>query len=188
MELSSPALQKNGKPIIDGIKRVRKSGSRIQRDYKPFGRFIINRKILDDQNIMLIKYPKSHGMVKGYLRHSVSEKIKQFILNLIDTAGELNTDLLKQIEDESDIQYLEKLLIKCQISKQLKYKRYVYTVEDYVEKFNVIKGSIASGNNNPKLKTQLRDIIELLSNPMINKISKEDAKFLNECLEEMENE
>jgi hypothetical protein len=187
MELTSPALQKNNKkPIIDGIKRPRKK-SRIEQNYKPFGRFIINRKELFDNNVMLLKYEKSHGPVKGWHRHKVSDPIKQFVLNLIDT-GELNTDLLKQIEDESDIEYLEKLLNKCQIYNQIGYKRYVYTVEDYVEKFNVIKGSIASGNNNPKLKTQLRDIIELLSNPIIKKFSKEDANFLLECLEEMENE
>jgi hypothetical protein len=185
MELSFPAMQKNGKkPIIDGIKRVRKSGSRIQRDYKPFGRFIINRKELSN-NVMLLKYEKSHGPIKDWHRHKVSDPIKRFVLNLIDTA-ELNTDLLKQIEEQDDIEYLEKLLNKCQISNQLKYKRYVFTVNDYVEKFNLIKGSISSGNNNPKLKAQLRELIELLSNPVIKKINKEDANFLNECLVEME--
>lgn len=186
MELSSPALQKNGKKaIIDGIKRPRKSGSRIQRDYKPFGRFIINRKELFDNNVMLLKYEKSHGPIKDWHRHKVSDPIKRFVLNLIDT-GELNTDLLKQIEEQDDIEYLEKLLNKCQISNQLKYKRYVFTVNDYVEKFNIIKGSIGAGNNNPKLKEQLRELIELLSNPVIKKINKEDANFLLECLVEME--
>jgi len=119
-------MQKNGKkPIIDGIKRVRKSGSRIQRDYKPFGRFIINRKELFDNNVMLLKYEKSHGPIKDWHRHKVSDPI-------------------------------------------------------------IIKGSITAGNNNPKLKAQLRELIELLSNPVIKKINKEDANFLNECLVEME--
>lgn len=184
MELSSPALQKNGKKaIIDGIKRPRKSGSRIQRDYKPFGRFIINRKELFDNNVMLLKYEKSHGPVKDWHRHKVSDNIKRFVLNLIDT-GELNTDLLKQIEEQDDIEYLEKLLNKCQISNQLKYKRYVYTVNDYVEKFHIIKGSLTAGNNS--LTAQLRELIELLSNPVIKKINKKDKEFLLECLVEME--
>lgn len=184
MELKQEFISTKKKTLCDGVKRPRKKESKKILNYKPLGRFIINRQLLNDEAIVLIKYPFSHGPVAGFSRKTVTEKMKALILDIIDT-GELNIELLKKIEEEDDKIYFEKLLKKCMIDKQLNYKKYVYTLDDYIEDFNLIKASINAGNNNPELKTKLKSLIKLLSNPVINKISTEDASFLMECLEEI---
>jgi len=184
MELKEEFIStKNGK-ICDGVKRARKGVSKIKLHYKPFGRFVINRQLLMDENIVLIKYPQSHGPVSKFPRKVVSNNVKALILDIVDT-GILNTELLKQIEADEDVQYLEKILNKAMIDKQLNYSRYVFTINDYVEQFNILKGSIEAGNDNLEIKNKLIDIIHLLSNPAIKKISQSDSKFLVECLGEM---
>ena len=188
MELKEEFISTKKKTLCDGVKRPRKGESKIKLHYKPFGRFVINRQLLMDENTVLIKYPQSHGPVAQFKRKIVSNNVKSLLIDLVDT-GEINIELLKQIESEEDVQYLEQLLKKAMIDKQIGYKKYIPDIDYYIEKFNMLKGSIEAGNDNVEVKQKLIDIIHLLSNPAINKISQEDAKFLIEflveCLGEM---
>lgn len=181
MELKEEYIKK---PLIDGIKRPRKKEGYKAVSYKPFGRFVINRQLLVDENVVLVKYPQSHAPVAQFRRRIVSPQLSSFLVDLVDT-GQMNVELQKSIEDESELEYLEKLLKKSLIIDQLGYKRYVYSLMDYIEKFQMLHGSLIAGNNSPEVKSQFTDIVNLLSNKMVRKIKQEDAKFLLECVEEM---
>ena len=76
----------------------------------------------------------------------------------------------------------EKLLTISNLVEVLNYKRYSKTVDDYLHRLTIIQGSINAGNTSNILKQEAIDIIKVLSNSIINKISPVDAEMLIECL------
>lgn len=147
--------------------------------YIPFGKFILNRKLLNE-NILLVKYPNSHGPVVKIRRTPCTDTLKNLLNDLLDT-GEINYTLQKAL-NEKEITLFELLLKLSGVTEQLNYKRQTKSVEDYVERFKILQGSIAAGNDSDEIKTELNDIIDLLSNKTVNRISLENAKMLKSYL------
>jgi len=192
MELQPEFIDNKKKSLCDGIKRIRKKETPFARNYRTFGRFSINVMLLTNENIVLIKYPKSQGNVLGFKRKLVSNELKDLLLDMCNN-GILNTQLLKYVENTDEIEYLELLLKKCMLTTQIDYKRHINSIDDFVEKFTTLKQKIIITDDdaetslkiNTQLISKLKPLISLLSNPTINKISVEDAEFLNSCLEQL---
>jgi hypothetical protein len=140
--------------------------------YKEFGKFMINFVLLDD-NIVLIKYKKSYAPVPSLRRTIISDELKDMIIYLFDT-GEIDYQSGQKLsKSEKDI--FDLLIVKAGLKTQLKYNKEKMkdTAEDIIEEFNILKGQIIAGNDNPEIKDKIKDVLSKLVN--LNKINVETA-------------
>lgn len=151
----------------------------IEKLYVPFGKYILNTKQLKN-NILLIKNKKGLAPIAKLKRTEITDDFKNLITDLIDTQ-KINIELQKELNNDEIILF-EKLLSLCHLKSVLNYKRYSKTVDDYIHRLTIIQGSFNAGNTSNILKQEAIDIIKVLSNPIINKLSLVDAEMLIECL------
>ena len=148
--------------------------------YKEFGKFMINFVLLDD-NIVLIKYKKSYAPVPSLRRTIISDELKDMIIYLFDT-GEIDYQSGQKLsKSEKDI--FDLLIIKSGLKTQLKYNKEKMkdTAEDIIEQFNILKGQIIAGNDNPEIKNKIKDLLSKMVN--MNKINVETADDIINDLE-----
>ena len=170
-----------------GFKRERKKPQYKALYYKPFGRFMINTKYLDENKI-LIKYPISHAPVKDFKQKQCSFQLCDFIRHMLKHNGEMCKSLYEKIPQQ-EIKYLEDLLKISKLDLQLDYENKMYSnMNDYKERFNLLMKNINNGNISIELINELEEIIEVLNTKKISKISNEDKLMLMEVLEEMKEE
>ena len=140
----------------------------------------INIKKLDN-NIILIKYIKNLGPLKNFpAQKNISNELKLILQDLIET-GKINVDAQKKLS-QSDIKLIEKVLSLCKLTTHLQYKRYVPTIDDHIERFELLRSSLVAGNQSDEIKQELIELIKLLSNPFVSKISVQDAQEFIELL------
>lgn len=170
-----------------GFKRPRKKPSYKCLYYKPFGRFMINMKYLDENKI-LIKYPQSHAPVKNYPQTKKSFELCDVIRNMIKNKGQINKELFNKLKTD-DVKYLEDLLKISKLDLELNYQEEMYeSVYDYKERFNLLMNNIQNGDINTEIINELTNLIEVLSTNKVNKISNEDKEILLEVLNTMKEE
>jgi len=161
---------------MQGIKKIKKK-SYVQTRYVPFGNFILNHFKLKS-GVLLVKYPKSIAPVPKIKATPISDELKSLLTDLIDTQV-INTDIQKTIK-MNEIKLFESLLLLSGLLVHLGYKRYDRTIDDLVERFEILRGGVAAGVQSDEVKTELIQIIKIFSEENVNKISKEDA---NEFIE-----
>lgn len=151
----------------------------IERRYYPFGKYIINHYQLRENNILLVKNPNTLSPI--YLkRTSISNEFRNLLIDLLDTQ-KINIELQEQV-DNKEQEILEKLLQKANLTNQLDFKKRTPNIETYIKRFKLIQGTLAAGNYNDKIIDEAKEIIKILSSPLINKISLKDAEMLLDCL------
>lgn len=157
---------------MKGIQKIKKK-SLIETRYYPFGNFILNHFQLNN-NILLVKYPQTLAPVAKIKSTQITDDFKILLIDLIDT-GKINIDLQKKLGDiETNI--FELLLLMAGLKVHLNYKRQVRSIDDYIHRFNILRGSLVAGDDSVELRTELTEIIKLLNNKAINKIS-DDVAF-----------
>jgi hypothetical protein len=140
----------------------------------------INIRKLED-NIILIKYIKNLGPLKNFpAQKNISNELKMILQDIIET-GKINVDTQKKLS-QSDIKLFEKILSLCKLTTHLEYKRYVPTIDDHIKRFDLLRASLVAGNQSEEIKQELVELIKLLSNPFVSKISVEDAQEFIELL------
>ena len=145
--------------------------------YHQFGKYILNRRQLN-LNKLLIKYKGHLGPVAGFPSKNISDTFKSLINDILDI-NQINIQTQKQLSvTEADL--FDALIKKCALVNVLEYEYRTKDINDYMQTFEVLRGAYLAGNED--VKEELKDVINLLSNPAINKISKEDA---NEMLSEL---
>jgi hypothetical protein len=147
--------------------------------YIPFGKFVLDKKKLNDDNILLIKYPVSFAPVPKLRRTLISNEFKSIINDLFDTKR-INTQTQKKLSIE-ELNIFELLLRLSGLIEVLNYKRITKSIEDYKQRFRVLQGSLNAGNDSKEVFDEVKQIVSILSKN--NVISMEDAKMLLECLE-----
>ena len=96
------------------------NGIKINTDnYKEFGKFILNTKLLYS-NVLYVKY-RTNGPVKVLKRTVISNDLKDVIVNLYDT-NEINYQLCYKLS-EAEKELFDKLIVRAGLNVQLKYKR-----------------------------------------------------------------
>ena len=153
--------------------------SYIIKRYIRFGKFDLNHYKLN-QNVLLIKYPKSRGPVSTIRATKISDDFKSLILDLLDTQ-KINKALQKKL-DKNEMDLFENLIRKSGLEEQLDYERSKMDVDDYVHKFEILRGELVAGQNSRIMKDELIEVIKILNNKEYNKISDEDANELIEIL------
>ena len=148
--------------------------------WKTFGKFIINYNDLDDLKLN-IRYI-SGSQVPKMKKQDISIELYNVISSLIDT-GEINYTLIKDLKDKEK-ELLDDLIIRAGLKKQLNYKasKTEMSTSDLKNKFNILSGEIEAGNNSPKVKQDLTEVINKLVAKRV--ISKANAvEMLNELKE-----
>jgi len=148
-------------------------------DWYVFGKFIVNLKMLKSQSILLFKYA-SYAPIPWLKRMVVSDKFKIFWIDLIAKRS-IDYELLKECSSD-DIKLFEKIILKACLYDDLKYKPVQSNESEVVEKFEVLRGEIMSGNNNPNIISEIKIVIDKLID--YGKIQPDDK---NEIIEGLEN-
>jgi hypothetical protein len=150
-------------------------------NFYAFGKFILNRKRLNDENILLIKYPVSNAPIPKIKRTPITDEFKNLINDLLDTK-KINIETQKKLtKKEADL--FELLLRLSGLTDHLNYTRVSKDINDYKKRFEVLQGSLNAGNDSDIIIDELKEIILLLSNKTVGIISLEDKQMLLECLE-----
>ena len=145
--------------------------------YHQFGKYIINRRQLN-LNKLLIKYKGHLGPVSGFPSTKISDTFKSLIDEMLDI-NQINIQTQKNLSTtEADL--FDRLIRKCGLVNVLDYQYRTKDINDYMQRFEILRGSFLAGNRD--VIGELRDVINLLSNPAIGKISNKDA---NEMLAEL---
>ena len=154
-----------------GIK-TKKIGSGIKLNdepiYKEFGKYCIHMPQLLNKDVLNVKY-KSLGGIPDFKPMAVSENYKDFILDLVNN-NKLNNALYKQLPLQEK-KHFEKVSTGAGVFKQLGLSR-VSADDDKkdMERFELVRGEVEAGNDNPKLIKELKHfIIKFLSEGKITK-------------------
>lgn len=151
--------------------------------YIKFGvRTYLNKKKIQN-GIILLKY-RNLGTLSGKFKKQVpiSSDLKNLILDIIHT-GRINIDTQKSLTP-NDSKLFDELMKACRLVEHLNYEKYQPTVDDHVKRFKLLRGGLEAGNHSKELRTELIELLQLLSHPAINKISLGDAAYFTEMLEE----
>jgi hypothetical protein len=142
-----------------------------QDKYREFGKFIMNMVLLD-QNILLVKY-KSYAPIPSLRRTVISDELKNLLYYLFDT-GEIDYQSGQKLKENEKI-ILNNLIMKSGLNLQLKYKsnKLDDDIDAIIEEFEILKGEIIAGNDNPKIKQDIKDILNKLVR--LKKITKDVA-------------
>jgi len=150
-------------------------------NYIPFGRLVLNAKFLEE-NKLLIKHKNTHAPVPKIRQTPISDHFKDLLKILIKT-GKLDIQLQKELSNKEQ-ELLEVLFTVSHIKEHLGFSRKSKDVDDYIHRFKILHGSLCGGNKNEEIKNEILLIINLLNNPIIGRISDEDASFLKEFIKE----
>ena len=134
-----------------------------QPSYKEFGKFCINIPHLENQDILNVKYKNCLGAVPSFKPTAISDIFRDFIIDLLDT-GKPNTRVYNQISDE-ERKHFQKLATAAGIFKGMGLP--ITTTDDEekdIKRFEILRGQITAGNNNPKLLDETRKLVVRLMN------------------------
>jgi len=142
--------------------------------YKAFGKYIIHWGQLNNNDILNVKYA-CMGNIPSLKPSAISDVFKEFIIDILET-GKLNERMYKQIPNEEK-KIFEKMVMGAGLMNQLKLKRvYIDQELEDIKKFNILKGEYLAGNDNDKLKKELRRYVVQFMND--NRISKNEGTRL----------
>jgi hypothetical protein len=150
-----------------------------QENYKEFGKFMINNKMLYN-NILLVKYKKSYAPVPDIKRQNISDDFKEELIYIFDT-GQIDYEKLRELSnDENNL--FKTLIMKSGLFDKLKYNynQTRETLDDIIEEYDILKGEIEADNNNPELIKRCKSILKKLFN--YGKISQQE---FNEIINEL---
>ena len=149
--------------------------------YVEFGKFMIQTKFLND-NILLVKY-KSYAPVPTIKRTNVSSLFSSIIQDLL-ISKEINYKLLSELDEKEQLLFTN-LLNKSGLTNTLNYdKRKVeLSASKLVEKYNILKGQIVAGNNNPEIMKDIEELLPKLVN--VKRITQETADEILELIKDL---
>ena len=128
--------------------------------YEELGMFGIHRNKLYYDDILLIKYWKSRGPVKGVKQMPISSNLKECLIHLLE-----NSTLSEKLVEElslSDCNLMEQILRRSKIIGQVGFKRPKknLVIFELRHKLYLIQLSMQAGNEGVELN---KDAIDLLT-------------------------
>jgi hypothetical protein len=144
---------------MEGIEPV----SKVDRSelYYSFGTFCIHKKSLGD-NILNLKY-KSFSQVHKFPKRQLTNDLKDIILDAIETK-KINTKLFNALTD-SDKNFLTDLVSEARLKDQFanifntKVGNGIAVNEPALDRWEILKGQLVSGNTNNEIKKEMRVLI-----------------------------
>ena len=139
--------------------------------YIEFGKYCISIPHLNN-DILRVKYKKTMVDVPNF-KNKISTDFVDFLENFIDTQKINDRQLEKLSKEEQKI--FKKLINKSGLDVKYKVKYYKDEIDKQEEdRFNLVKGQYIAGNDNPKVKDELRKFI--IKFMMEGKITKKEGQ------------
>ena len=129
-----------------------------QPTYRAYGKYAIHMPMLEDKDLLNIKYKSLGPVPKFKLAIPVSDIFKEFLLDVIEN-GKPNTRVYSQIEPE-ERKLFEDMSTGAGLWSTFGLKR--TTTDTDVEEsksFEILRGEVLAGNNNPKILKELRGLV-----------------------------
>ena len=141
-----------------------------KKNYVKFGfKTILNLGKLK-KGILLIKYDNNLGPINKLRATQLTPSLQQLIQEMIDT-GKINTDTLTRL-NQPDTKILELLLHVTKTRDHFDYTPHVKTVQNHVDRFTLLQSAVAAGNQSAEIRSELVDLLTLLSSPLVGRIPK----------------
>jgi hypothetical protein len=140
-----------------------------QPTFKEYGKYAIHIPMLENKDLLNIKY-KSLGPVPKFRQPiAVSDIFKEFLLDVLET-GKPNPRVYSQIETD-ERKLFEEMSIGAGVWNIFNLKRTTTdTDEEESKRFELLRGEVLAGNNNPKILKELRMlVIKFMNNGKIRK-------------------
>ena len=160
-KMSGGSLYSNN---IEGVKRVDR--------FIPFGKYLINKKQLD-KNIVAIKR-KGGSIVNMLPSQRVSNNVANILRKMI-SGGNLSYDEINELTDDEK-RYLNKVSKLSELDKVMIPTPDKTQEEKLINEFEILKGQILAGNDNPELVKKFKTLIlklakmELLPKAQVNNL------------------
>lgn len=137
------------------------TGLKGRGNYKEFGKFMINTKLLYD-GILLVKYKESYAPVYKIKRQRVSEDFVDELIYIFDTQ-QLDYEKLRELSNEEN-NLFKTLIMSAGLYNDLKYnfRKTRSNVDDILEEYSILKGEIEADNDNPDLIEKVRKVAKKL--------------------------
>lgn len=156
-EIEQKPKQKSGRrkelfTIVDGIDMA------PEERYINFGQLVINKPSLFKENRLAIKYRNSLGSVNKFRARKVSSKFRDLIKTIIEEQ-KINHKLMSELtDDEKD--FFFNLIKRAKLESKLGLTGYrTKEQEEQYARFELLKGQVLAGNNNPKILKELKQLI-----------------------------
>jgi hypothetical protein len=127
--------------------------------YQPFGKFIINTKLLLDDNKLRLLYAKTYQNILTFKTTLISNDYREILLDLID--HKKFNQRLYDLLDEKERTHLNLLLNRSGVRVALKIK--INSDTEYElkkKKWVVIQGEINAGNDSKLLKEEAKGLLD----------------------------
>ena len=136
-------------------------------DYVEFGNYRISLNKLND-NILNLQYKTGHSL-NSFKNTIITDELKDIIKSIID--NKFNDKMLKLLSND-EIYLFEKIIKYSQVLDNYEVKFLDEQNKRDHERFQILKGELLAGNDNPKIKTEMKQILtRYLDN---NKISQKE--------------
>jgi len=124
-----------------------------QTQYIQLNKFMINIDALKSENKLILKYVSTRNTHNSIKRQSVSNAIRDILIQLAETS-EFNKPLYNKLRADEKL-FMIDFLNKTHIDVGLN----ISTPDEKEKVYNVLLGQYRSGNNNPQLIKQLKQLI-----------------------------
>ena len=125
--------------------------------YKEFGKYAIHMPQLINQDILNVKY-KSLGQIPKFKPIPVSETLKDFVIDLLDT-GKANPRVYQQIPPE-ERKFFENVATGAGVFSKLGLKKTTLDNEaEDLKRFEILRGEYIAGNNSASVLKELRRLV-----------------------------
>jgi hypothetical protein len=126
--------------------------------FREFGKYAIHIPMLENKDLLNIKYKSLGPVPKFKLAIPVSDIFKEFLLDVL-ASGKPNPRVYSQIEPD-ERKLFEEMSIGAGVWTSFGLKR--TTLDTDVEeskRFELLRGEVLAGNNNPKILKELRMLV-----------------------------
>lgn len=157
---------------------------KLKKHYVEFGKLQINETQLHTSNKLMISYISGSPVMNKDLRTQIiSDDFSSIIISILDTLPKNEIDI-KRVNRLSakERKIFNSLIHLSGLARDLKYKQKPITVQDMVDRFEIVQGSIIAGNDS---KEVIDEAIELLRD--LKLAGKIQADVAAELLEELKN-
>jgi hypothetical protein len=157
---------------------------KLKKNYVKFGKLQIHEINLHSSNKLMVCYlTGSPLMVKDLKTQIISDDLASIIIGIIDTLpkNEISTNKVNRLS-EKERNIFNRLISLSGLAKDIKYKQKPITIQDMINRFEIVQGSIIAGNDSRETINEAIALIKQLS--MADKINPKDASLL---LEELNN-
>lgn len=155
----------------------------LEANFCEFGYVLINTKLLK-KNQLRITYKSGAPIKQEPFQKiiNISEEFGSYLLYIIDNNGLLDDGLQKQIP-QTEQRILHALMRISKLSNKLKFKRTTLSIEDVIDRYNILRGSLEAGNTSKIVINELITLTYTLNH--FNIIENSDKDWILDLLAEL---